>query len=77
MNKIRFVLLAISVIAIIAIFTILVSVRQKSRDCESIADTTARDDCYHALSHATNDRSRCNKITDAAEKEHCLGHVAR
>lgn len=77
MKKTRFVLLALCVVAVIAIFAIILgSIRQKNMDCESIADTTARDDCWHDLAHATNDGRLCNKIADTAEKEHCIGHVA-
>ncbi len=77
MKKTRFAIIALCVVAIISIFAIILgSIRQKNMECESIADTTARDDCRHDLAHATNDRGLCNKITEAGEKEHCIGHVA-
>ena len=46
-----------------------------NRDCETISDQNMRDDCYHALAHATGDRAICSKIAESQEKEHCLGHI--
>ncbi len=72
MNKKHILVLALLATAAISIIALS---GNESTDCVSISEQASRDDCYHALAHATGNTELCSNITDAEEREHCFGHV--
>lgn len=74
MNKKYLILFAVIILVATLIFFI-ISSKNQNKNCGSITDQKARDDCYHSLAHSTNNRTLCNYILDDGEKGHCLGHI--
>ncbi len=70
---IRNTVVVIGLLVIIVIAVVLLNTSNKN--CESINDPAARDDCYHAIAHKTHNRNLCDKIFDTEKKEHCYDHV--
>ncbi len=75
MRYIKSIALFISVVAVGIIMAAAYSSYNQNKDCGSINDQSTREDCYHALAHATNDKNICNKIAGNEKQEHCLGHI--
>lgn len=74
MSKKRILALAL-LAAVAAAISVIAFSGNENTDCASISEQASRNGCYHALAHSTGNIELCNNITDAEEREHCLGHI--
>ncbi|HLD58447.1 MAG TPA: hypothetical protein VI977_02285 [archaeon] len=75
-RKILVMLVTIGIVVIaITLLSAIIAANNADKNCGSISDQSAKDDCYHSLAHETNDKNLCNNIFDSEKKEHCFGHI--
>ncbi len=72
-KSIRNTIVIVGLLVIIVLAIVLLNTQNKN--CDSISDPVAKDDCYHATAHKNSNISMCDKILDGEKKEHCYEHV--